>query len=78
MRYKTCEGAHNPAIKQDCSFERRQTMTKTPKTGDAVRPNPEKKTGIESRRDDRVIINWTTRTVITQLGEFGRVIGYLV
>ena len=48
-------------------------MTKTPKTGDAVRPNPEpdKKTGIESRRDDRVIINWTTRTVITQLGEFG-------
>ena len=29
------------------------------------------KTGVESRMDDKVIINWTTRTVITDLGEFG-------
>ena len=29
------------------------------------------KSGVETRQDDRVIINWTTRTVITDLGEFG-------
>jgi len=29
------------------------------------------KTGVESRMNDKVIINWTTRTVITDLGEFG-------
>jgi len=32
---------------------------------------PENAPTVESRHDDRVIINWTTRTVITDLGEFG-------
>lgn len=29
------------------------------------------KEGVESRNDDKVIINWTTKTIITDLGEFG-------
>jgi hypothetical protein len=31
----------------------------------------EEKVGIESRSEDRIIINWTTKTVVTDLGEFG-------
>lgn len=30
-----------------------------------------RKTGVESRMDDQVVINWSTRTIQTELGEFG-------
>lgn len=32
----------------------------------------EKKIGVESRCDDKAVINWTTKTILTDLGEFGQ------
>jgi len=48
-------------------------LTSNTKPGHKTKPRgkPSKKSGVESRLDDRIIINWTTKTIVTDLGEFG-------
>lgn len=71
------KGLYNEQIADECDvhpstvsrFMKKHNLTPNVRKGQKVVKKP--KTGVETRHDDKVIINWTTRTIITDLGEFG-------
>jgi len=73
------KGLYNEQVADQCGvhpstvsrFMKKHGLKVNGKKVAKVAPKRDEKSGIESRLDDRVIINWTTRTMITDLGEFG-------
>lgn len=59
---------HSIEISHDAVKKRRQNMDLSKET--SITP---KKTGIEVRQDDKIVINWSLGTIITFLGEFGQI-----